>query len=89
MDKSITHQAIVQLSEVTSSTIGTENSFCCQGLRSAILFFSLQEVTALKQEIIPLKKKLEPYMDLSPVWLFSVHHTTAQQPNVLSLYAKC
>lgn len=39
MDKSITHQAIVQLSE---------------------------EVTVLKQEIIPLKKKLEPYMDLSP-----------------------
>ncbi|KAM9348370.1 HAUS augmin-like complex subunit 1 [Symphorus nematophorus] len=39
MDKSITHQAIVQLSE---------------------------EVSALKQEIIPLKKKLEPYMDLSP-----------------------
>uniref|UniRef100_A0A8D0DCN4 HAUS augmin-like complex, subunit 1 n=1 Tax=Sander lucioperca TaxID=283035 RepID=A0A8D0DCN4_SANLU len=39
MDKSITHQAIVQLSE---------------------------EATALKQEIIPLKKKLEPYMDLSP-----------------------
>ncbi|GAA6219968.1 HAUS augmin-like complex subunit 1 [Lates japonicus] len=39
MDKSITHQAIVQLSE---------------------------EVTTLKQEIIPLKKKLEPYMDLSP-----------------------
>uniref|UniRef100_A0A3Q0RMV6 HAUS augmin-like complex, subunit 1 n=1 Tax=Amphilophus citrinellus TaxID=61819 RepID=A0A3Q0RMV6_AMPCI len=39
MDKSITHQALVQLSE---------------------------EVTALKKEIIPLKKKLEPYMDLSP-----------------------
>ncbi|XP_029303212.1 HAUS augmin-like complex subunit 1 [Cottoperca gobio] len=39
MDKSITHQAIVLLSE---------------------------EATALKQEIIPLKKKLEPYMDLSP-----------------------
>ncbi|KAM4726085.1 HAUS augmin-like complex subunit 1 [Anableps anableps] len=39
MDKSITHQAIVQLSE---------------------------EVSALKNEIIPLKKKLEPYMDLSP-----------------------
>ncbi|XP_045897093.1 HAUS augmin-like complex subunit 1 [Micropterus dolomieu] len=39
MDNSITHQAIVQLSE---------------------------EVTTLKQEIIPLKKKLEPYMDLSP-----------------------
>lgn len=39
MDKSNTHQAIVQLSE---------------------------DVTALKNEIIPLKKKLEPYMDLSP-----------------------
>ncbi|KAM8741471.1 HAUS augmin-like complex subunit 1 [Acanthopagrus schlegelii] len=39
MDKSITHEAIVKLSE---------------------------EVTMLKQEIIPLKKKLEPYMDLSP-----------------------
>ncbi|XP_059207570.1 HAUS augmin-like complex subunit 1 [Centropristis striata] len=39
MDKSITHQAIVQLSE---------------------------EVTVLKQEIIPLKQKLKPYMDLSP-----------------------
>ncbi|XP_037324386.2 HAUS augmin-like complex subunit 1 isoform X2 [Pungitius pungitius] len=39
MDKSVTHQAIVQLSE---------------------------EVAMLKQEIIPLKKKLEPYMDLSP-----------------------
>ncbi|XP_026226951.1 HAUS augmin-like complex subunit 1 [Anabas testudineus] len=39
MDKSITHQAVVQLSE---------------------------EVNTLKQEIIPLKKKLEPYMDLSP-----------------------
>ncbi|KAM4546586.1 HAUS augmin-like complex subunit 1 isoform 2-T2 [Fundulus diaphanus] len=39
MDKSVTHQAIVQLSE---------------------------EVGALKNEIIPLKKKLEPYMDLSP-----------------------
>uniref|UniRef100_H3C1L4 HAUS augmin-like complex, subunit 1 n=1 Tax=Tetraodon nigroviridis TaxID=99883 RepID=H3C1L4_TETNG len=39
MDKSITHQAIVQLSE---------------------------DVAALKQETIPLKKKLEPYMDLSP-----------------------
>ncbi|XP_015235250.1 PREDICTED: HAUS augmin-like complex subunit 1 [Cyprinodon variegatus] len=39
MDKSITHQAIVQLSE---------------------------EVGTLKNEIIPLKKKLEPYMDLSP-----------------------
>ncbi|XP_034539558.1 HAUS augmin-like complex subunit 1 [Notolabrus celidotus] len=39
MDKSLSHQAIVQLSE---------------------------EVTALKQEIIPLQKKLEPYMDLSP-----------------------
>ncbi|KAM9333520.1 HAUS augmin-like complex subunit 1 [Pholidichthys leucotaenia] len=39
MDKSITHQAIVQLAE---------------------------EVTVLKKEIIPLKKKLEPYMDLSP-----------------------
>ncbi|KAE8287456.1 HAUS augmin-like complex subunit 1 Coiled-coil domain-containing protein 5 [Larimichthys crocea] len=39
MDKSITHQAIMQLSE---------------------------EVTTLKQETIPLKKKLEPYMDLSP-----------------------
>ncbi|XP_075887788.1 HAUS augmin-like complex subunit 1 [Nelusetta ayraudi] len=39
MDKSITHKAIVQLSE---------------------------EVTALRQEIIPLKKKLQPYMDLSP-----------------------
>ncbi|CAG5873324.1 HAUS augmin-like complex subunit 1 [Menidia menidia] len=39
MDKSITHQAIVQLSE---------------------------DVNALKKEIIPLKKKLEPYMDLSP-----------------------
>ncbi|XP_054586840.1 HAUS augmin-like complex subunit 1 isoform X2 [Nothobranchius furzeri] len=38
MDKSITHKAIVQLSE---------------------------EVDALKKEIIPLKKKLEPYMDLS------------------------
>ncbi|XP_031728455.1 HAUS augmin-like complex subunit 1 isoform X1 [Anarrhichthys ocellatus] len=44
MDKSITHQAVVQLSE---------------------------DVTALKQEIIPMKKKLEPYMDLSPVRLFS------------------
>uniref|UniRef100_A0A3Q2EDN5 HAUS augmin-like complex, subunit 1 n=1 Tax=Cyprinodon variegatus TaxID=28743 RepID=A0A3Q2EDN5_CYPVA len=42
MDKSITHQAIVQLSE---------------------------EVGTLKNEIIPLKKKLEPYMDLSPVRL--------------------
>uniref|UniRef100_A0A3Q3WLI6 Uncharacterized protein n=1 Tax=Mola mola TaxID=94237 RepID=A0A3Q3WLI6_MOLML len=41
MDKSITHQAIVQLSE---------------------------EVATLKQEIIPLKKKLEPYMDLSPMF---------------------
>ncbi|XP_029375726.1 HAUS augmin-like complex subunit 1 [Echeneis naucrates] len=39
MDKSVTHQAIVQLSE---------------------------EVTTLKQEIIPLKEKLKPYMDLSP-----------------------
>ncbi|XP_005807112.1 HAUS augmin-like complex subunit 1 [Xiphophorus maculatus] len=39
MDKSITHQAIVQLSE---------------------------EVGALQNEIIPLKKKLESYMDLSP-----------------------
>ncbi|XP_013858702.1 HAUS augmin-like complex subunit 1 [Austrofundulus limnaeus] len=39
MDKSITHQAIVQLSE---------------------------EVGALKNQIMPLKKKLEPYMDLSP-----------------------
>ncbi|KAG7217023.1 hypothetical protein INR49_027562 [Caranx melampygus] len=39
MDKSITHQAVVQLSE---------------------------EVATLKQEIIPLVKKLEPYMDLSP-----------------------
>ncbi|XP_029029744.1 HAUS augmin-like complex subunit 1 [Betta splendens] len=39
MDKSITHQAVVQLSK---------------------------DVNALKQEIIPLKKKLEPYMDLSP-----------------------
>ncbi|KAG7516122.1 HAUS augmin-like complex subunit 1 [Solea senegalensis] len=39
MDKSLTHQAIVQLAE---------------------------EVNTLKQEIIPLKKKLEPYMDLSP-----------------------
>ncbi|XP_034034207.1 HAUS augmin-like complex subunit 1 isoform X2 [Thalassophryne amazonica] len=39
MDKSLTHQAIVQLSG---------------------------EVAALKQEIIPLKKKLEPYLDLSP-----------------------
>ncbi|KAM6907468.1 HAUS augmin-like complex subunit 1 [Xenentodon cancila] len=39
MDKSVTHQAIVELSE---------------------------EVNALKKEIIPLKKKLEPYMDLSP-----------------------
>ncbi|XP_026184468.1 HAUS augmin-like complex subunit 1 [Mastacembelus armatus] len=39
MDKSVTHQAVVQLSE---------------------------EVATLKQEIIPLKKKLEPYMDLSP-----------------------
>uniref|UniRef100_A0A3B3WTM2 HAUS augmin-like complex, subunit 1 n=1 Tax=Poecilia mexicana TaxID=48701 RepID=A0A3B3WTM2_9TELE len=44
MDKSITHQAIVQLSE---------------------------EVGALQNEIIPLKKKLEPYMDLSPVRSFS------------------
>ncbi|KAF6716275.1 HAUS augmin-like complex subunit 1 [Oryzias melastigma] len=39
MDKSITHQAIVQLAE---------------------------EVGALKTEIIPLKKKLESYLDLSP-----------------------
>eukprot|EP00066_Takifugu_rubripes_P020756 XP_011610022.1 PREDICTED: HAUS augmin-like complex subunit 1 [Takifugu rubripes] len=39
MDPSVTHQAIVQLSE---------------------------DVAALKQEIIPSKKKLEPYMDLSP-----------------------
>ncbi|KAJ4930112.1 hypothetical protein JOQ06_019125 [Pogonophryne albipinna] len=39
MNKSLTHQAIVQLSE---------------------------EATALKQEIIPLKNKLKPYMDLSP-----------------------
>lgn len=39
MDKSLTHQAIVQLS---------------------------QEVAAVKQEIIPLKKKLEPYMELCP-----------------------
>ncbi|XP_022065428.1 HAUS augmin-like complex subunit 1 [Acanthochromis polyacanthus] len=39
MDKTITHQAIVQLSE---------------------------EVSELKKEIIPLKKKLGPYMDLSP-----------------------
>ncbi|XP_037543903.1 HAUS augmin-like complex subunit 1 [Nematolebias whitei] len=39
MDKSITHQAVVQLS---------------------------QEVDAVKNELIPLKKKLEPYMDLSP-----------------------
>ncbi|XP_068187922.1 HAUS augmin-like complex subunit 1 isoform X2 [Antennarius striatus] len=39
MDKSLTHQAVVQLSE---------------------------EITTLKQEIIPLKKKLDPYMDLSP-----------------------
>ncbi|XP_008331458.1 HAUS augmin-like complex subunit 1 [Cynoglossus semilaevis] len=39
MDKSITHQAIVQLAE---------------------------EVNTLKKEIIPLKKKLDPYMDLSP-----------------------
>ncbi|KAL7390064.1 hypothetical protein ABVT39_014265 [Epinephelus coioides] len=39
MDKSLTHQAIVQLSE---------------------------EAAMLKQEVIPLKKKLEPYMDLSP-----------------------
>ncbi|XP_028277785.1 HAUS augmin-like complex subunit 1 [Parambassis ranga] len=39
MDKSITHQAIAQLSE---------------------------EVNALKKEIIPLKAKLKPYMDLSP-----------------------
>ncbi|XP_061566005.1 HAUS augmin-like complex subunit 1 [Cololabis saira] len=39
MDKSVTHQALVQLS---------------------------QEVDALKKEITPLKKKLEPYMDLSP-----------------------
>ncbi|XP_061755313.1 HAUS augmin-like complex subunit 1 [Nerophis ophidion] len=39
MHKSLTHQALVQLSE---------------------------EVTALKLETVPLKKKLEPYMDLSP-----------------------
>ncbi|XP_033955114.1 HAUS augmin-like complex subunit 1 isoform X1 [Pseudochaenichthys georgianus] len=39
MNKSLTHQAIVQLSE---------------------------DATALKQEIIPLKNKLKPYMDLSP-----------------------
>ncbi|XP_008276106.1 HAUS augmin-like complex subunit 1 [Stegastes partitus] len=39
MDKTITHQAIVQVSE---------------------------EVNVLKKEIIPLKKKLGPYMDLSP-----------------------
>ncbi|XP_029924906.1 HAUS augmin-like complex subunit 1 [Myripristis murdjan] len=39
MDKTLSHQAIVQLSE---------------------------EVTALKQEIIPLTNKLEPYLDLSP-----------------------
>lgn len=39
MDKSLTHQAIVTLS---------------------------QEATVLKNEIVPLKKKLEPYMDLSP-----------------------
>ncbi|KAF0038668.1 hypothetical protein F2P81_009152 [Scophthalmus maximus] len=44
MDKSVTHQAVVQLSE---------------------------EVTTLRQEIIPLKKKLEPYMDLSPAALDS------------------
>ncbi|XP_071758933.2 HAUS augmin-like complex subunit 1 [Centroberyx gerrardi] len=39
MDKTLSHQAVVQLSE---------------------------EVTTLKQEIIPLTKKLEPYLDLSP-----------------------
>ncbi|XP_054636563.1 protein eva-1 homolog C-like isoform X2 [Dunckerocampus dactyliophorus] len=39
MDKSLTHEALVELSE---------------------------EVTTLKQEMMPLKKKLEPYMDLSP-----------------------
>ncbi|XP_076005801.1 HAUS augmin-like complex subunit 1 [Genypterus blacodes] len=39
MDQSLSHQAIVQLSE---------------------------EVAALKQDIVPLKKKLEPYLDLSP-----------------------
>ncbi|XP_028322968.1 HAUS augmin-like complex subunit 1 isoform X1 [Gouania willdenowi] len=47
MDKSLTHQAIVQLSE---------------------------DVVALKNEIIPLKKKLEPYMDLSPVCLFMMRN---------------
>ncbi|KAL6470739.1 hypothetical protein MHYP_G00218580, partial [Metynnis hypsauchen] len=39
MEDSLTHQAIVQLSE---------------------------KITALKQEIVPLMKKLEPYSDLSP-----------------------
>ncbi|XP_068601015.1 HAUS augmin-like complex subunit 1 isoform X1 [Brachionichthys hirsutus] len=39
MDKSVSHPAVVQLSE---------------------------EIATLKQEIIPLKKKLDPYMDLSP-----------------------
>ncbi|XP_072301747.1 HAUS augmin-like complex subunit 1, partial [Eucyclogobius newberryi] len=39
MDKSLTHQSIVQLS---------------------------QEVGALRQEIVPLQRKLEPYMDLCP-----------------------
>uniref|UniRef100_A0A8C6SSP6 HAUS augmin-like complex, subunit 1 n=1 Tax=Neogobius melanostomus TaxID=47308 RepID=A0A8C6SSP6_9GOBI len=29
-----------------------------------------QEVSAVKQEILPLKKKLEPYMDLCPVCFF-------------------
>lgn len=44
MDKSITHQAIMQLSEVILAvgTIGKENNtLCFQGLKSVVLFFSL------------------------------------------------
>lgn len=94
MDKSITHQALVQLSEVFQlfhmrpHSLPWKwkcNTVCFQGLKSVILFFSLQEVTELKKEIIPLKKKLEPYMDLSPVCLFSLCYWLLQtpQPNPL------
>lgn len=82
MDKSITHQAIVQLAEVLRASAPQWSPWkwwrdteylqvCFQGLVGVILFFSLQEVNMLKKEIIPLKKKLDPYMDLSPVSLVS------------------
>lgn len=55
-----------------------------------VIFLSLQEVTALRQDLIPLKKKLQPYMDLSPVCMMpAIYHLTPNIkvfPCVLSQY---